>query len=85
MSLYHEKDLANGYQWAIWKIEEDEPFFLQRLDLHASETAELANMKGRRRLEWLASRYLVHHMVSDEPDWDRIPLLKDEFGKPHLA
>ena len=84
MPLWKEKEWENGYQWAIWKIEEDETFFFERLKLHASEAAELAKIKGRRRLEWLASRYLVHWMVSDEPEWDRIPMLKDEFGKPHL-
>ncbi len=85
MPLHFESKWKNGHQWSIWKIEEDEPFFFDRLDLHESESAELAKIKGdRRRLEWLASRYLVHHMFSDEPEWDRIPMLKDEFGKPHL-
>lgn len=84
MPLWKEKDWEHGHQWAIWKIEEGEKFFFDHLVLHESESAELARLKGRRRLEWLASRYLVHWMVSDEPDWDRIPMLKDEFGKPHL-
>ena len=84
MALWLEKKWEHGHQWAIWKIEEDEAYFFDRLVLHESEAAELAKIKGRRRLEWLASRYLVHLMVSDEPEWDRIPLLKDEFGKPHL-
>lgn len=84
MSLHHEKEWEQDHQWALWKIEEDEKFFFDRLILHESEATELSQIKGRRRLEWLASRYLVHHMVSDEPDWDRIPMLKDEFGKPHL-
>lgn len=85
MSLWYEKHWQNGHQIGIWKIEEDENYFFERLDLHLSESAELAQIKGgRRRLEWLASRYLVHLMFSDEPTWDRIPLLKDEFGKPHI-
>ncbi|MEZ4956564.1 MAG: 4'-phosphopantetheinyl transferase superfamily protein [Saprospiraceae bacterium] len=84
MPLWKEQEWEHGHQWAVWKIEEDEKFFFDHLVLHESESAEVAQLKGRRRLEWLASRYLVHLMVSDEPDWDRIPLLKDEFGKPHL-
>ena len=86
MPLHYESEWENGHQRAIWKIEENETFFSDRLDLHELEAAELAQIKGsRRRLEWLASRYLVHLMFSDEPSWDRIPLLKDEFGKPHLS
>ncbi|MEO1263041.1 MAG: 4'-phosphopantetheinyl transferase superfamily protein [Bacteroidota bacterium] len=84
MALWYEKHWQNGHQIGIWKIEETETYFLDRLDLHVSEANELAKMKGRRRLEWLASRYLVHLMFSDDPAWDRIPMLKDEFGKPHL-
>ena len=84
MAIWHETPWQNGHQVGIWKIEEEESFFLERLTLHESEEKELVNINGRRRLEWLASRYLVHLMVSDEPEWDRIPMLKDEFGKPHL-
>jgi phosphopantetheinyl transferase len=84
MPLWKEQEWEHGHQWAVWKIEEDEKFFFDHLLLHESESAEVAQLKGRRRLEWLASRYLVHLMVSDDPDWDRIPMLKDEFGKPHL-
>ena len=84
MALWEETEWERGHRRALWKIEEDEAFFLKRLALHPIEEAELTRIRGRRRLEWLASRYLVHLMVSDHPDWDRIPLLKDEFGKPHL-
>jgi phosphopantetheinyl transferase len=38
-------------------------------------------MKGRRRLEWLAVRQLVHQMSGREK---RGAFIKDEFGKPHL-
>lgn len=84
MALWHEKKLENDIHLGIWKIEEDEAFFLNRLTLAAPEMAEFSRIKGRRRLEWLASRYLVHWMLSDEPEWDRIPLHKDDCGKPHL-
>ena len=84
MALWYEKHWQNGYQIGIWKIDETEPYFLERLELNDSEAVELAKTKGRRRLEWLASRYLVHHLFSDDPAWDRIPMHKDEFGKPHL-
>lgn len=84
MPLWEERHLPDGSQLGIWKIEEPESFFSERLALVEVEKAELAPLKGRRRLEWLASRYLIHNLLSDEPEWDRIPLQKDEFGKPHL-
>jgi 4'-phosphopantetheinyl transferase len=84
MPLWLKKDLPNNAYLGIWKIEEDEAFFLQQLDLQPVEQAELAPVKGRRRLEWLASRYLVHDMLLGHGHDDRVPVLKDDCGKPHL-
>ncbi|HFA48219.1 MAG TPA: 4'-phosphopantetheinyl transferase superfamily protein [Bacteroidetes bacterium] len=84
MALWYEKEWSHGYQLGIWKLEEDEAFFQKKLELQKVEEEELSRIKGRRRLEWLASRYLIHALLSDMPEWDRIPLVKDEFGKPHL-
>lgn len=84
MPLWKEWNLPDGTQLGIWKIEESEAFFRERLTLVEVEEKELAPLRGRRRLEWLASRYLVHDLLSDEPEWDRIPLRKDDCGKPHL-
>ena len=85
MPLWEERKLPDGSELGIWKIEEPEEFFLDRLTLAKVEEEELGRLRGQgRRLEWLASRYLVHDLLSDEPEWDRIPLVKDEHGKPHL-
>lgn len=84
MPLLVKKTLENGAVIGTWQMEEEEAFFLQKLDLHAVEAAELALLKGRRRLEWLASRYLVHELLLSMGYEDRVPVLKDEFGKPHL-
>lgn len=84
MALWLKKTLENYAHLGLWKIEEAEEFFLQRLDLQSVESDELAPIKGRRRLEWLASRYLVHEMLLDHGSEDRIPVLKDEHGKPHI-
>lgn len=80
MLLYH-KILANRGEVGIWKIEESEDFFRNRLDLEASEAAQLSKIKGGKRVEWLASRYLLHKMSGRVK---RGAFLKDEFGKPHL-
>lgn len=84
MPLWQKKDLANDAYLGIWKIGEDENFFRRHLRLHPVEEKELAPVKGRRRLEWLASRFLVHEMLTDHGHEDRVPVLKDQFGKPHI-
>lgn len=84
MGLWLKKDVSEDTFIGIWKIEEDESYFLQRLDLQPVEQSELAPVKGRRRLEWLASRYLVHEMLTGHGLEDRIPVLKDDQGKPHI-
>jgi phosphopantetheinyl transferase len=84
MGLLLKKSLENGSQIGIWRMVEPEDFFLQELDLQPVEQTELAPLKGRRRLEWLASRFLVHEMLLSNGQPDRVPVLKDEFGKPHL-
>lgn len=68
----------NG-QLAIWHITENEAFFTEKLPLTDADRAELDARKGRRRLEWLAGKYLVRLMVDGA-----YRVVKDAFGKPHL-
>ncbi|MBI1223710.1 MAG: 4'-phosphopantetheinyl transferase superfamily protein [Bacteroidetes bacterium] len=84
MGLLLKKTLENETVVGIWQMDEDPDFFRQKLDLQLVEEQELAKLKGRRRLEWLASRYLVHDMLISLGYEDRVPVLKDEFGKPHI-
>ena len=81
MSLLHHRHLLPEGELGIWNLEEEESFFLQRLDLFPEERVQIDQMKGRRRLEWLAGRYLLHYMSGREI---RGACLKDEYGKPHL-
>ncbi len=82
MPLLKTQQLEPTGEWGIWKIEESEAFFLDALDLHQLEIKQLASMKGRRRVEWLASRYLLHELSGRT---ERADCLKDEFGKPYLV
>ena len=50
--LYEETMPAT--RLGVWKIEEEEAFFRAALALSPSETAELAVVKGPKRLEFLA-------------------------------
>ncbi len=73
--------LHEAGEWGLWKIREDEAWFLSRLDLYPAEAAQLAAIKGHRRLEWLAARHLLHSMSGRTV---RGAVVKDAFGKPHL-
>lgn len=63
----------------LWLIGEEEPFFRRDLPLSPDEEQELAQLKGLRRAEWLASRWLLHH-ITGQPQ--RMPLAKNAFSKP---
>lgn len=65
----------------IWHIVEEEEYFRQRLALTMSENNYLEGLHGKRRLEWLASRMLLHEMSGRTT---RASCHKDPNGKPHL-
>ena len=65
----------------IWSIEEDIEYFLQALQLSVEEQEMVDTFKGRRKLEWLAGRHLLHVMSGRDI---RGKCFKDEFGKPFL-
>ena len=79
LSLHHAIEPVG--EIGIWDIEEPEDWFLRRLDLKAPEAAQFHKLKGRRRLEWLAARQLVHQMSGRA---ERALFQKDEYGKPYL-
>lgn len=82
MPLHTHHSILRQGEYAIWTIEESEDFFREQLQLSPTELEQVNRIKGEgRRLEWLASRYLIHLMSGRE---QRGTLLKDEFGKPHL-
>lgn len=64
---------------ALWHITENEAFFLEKLPLNDADRSDLDARKGRRRLEWLAGKYLVQWLIDF-----KFKIVKDEFGKPHL-
>lgn len=78
--LLHEYLEPEG-ELGLWRIQEPESWFRLHLHLHPAEEAQLAQIKGRRRVEWLAGRWLLHHMSGRSL---RGACVKDEFGKPHL-
>lgn len=81
MALLTHKDVDSQTVLGIWKVEENDHFFENGLHLFSEEQQELALLKGRKRTEWLSSRYLLHQLSNVT---DRYPCLKDAFGKPYL-
>ncbi len=65
----------------VWHNVEGDDFFLSKLTLFPVEIAELSVLKGRKRSEWLCSRYLLHLLSGRH---DRGACLKDTYGKPYL-
>ena len=82
MPLLFHRYLKPEGELGLWKIEEAAVFFLEQMDLTAAEQKEVAKIKGHRRLEWLAGRWLLHHMSGRQM---RGACLKDEYGKPYLT
>ena len=55
---------------------------MEKLELFPKELELIETIKGHRKLEWLASRWLLHLMSGRQI---RGACLKDEFGKPYLV
>ena len=81
MPLIRHDMIEPAGELGLWRIEEPEPWFLDQLLIYPAELRQLGQIKGRRRVEWLAVRQLVHTMSGREK---RGAFVKDEYGKPHL-
>jgi phosphopantetheinyl transferase len=80
MAFFYQHIINSDAELAIWRIEESEEWFQKQLILSDLELRQLENIKGYRRLEWLAVRYLTGQLLGGQSG----AMLKDEFGKPHL-
>lgn len=65
--------------FGLWQIAENETYFTNRLPLTDEEFADFNRLKGLRRLEWLASRWLLHLLTGA---FERLPMAKNAFSKP---
>jgi hypothetical protein len=81
MPVILKKNIDDQTTIGIWQIDEEESFFLDKISLSASETLQLQQIKGKRRLHWLCSRYLLHLLTKEDL---RLNCLKDQYGKPYL-
>ena len=75
MPIFFQHDIDECTRMAIWKIEEDESFFLQYVPLHR----EISH--PHKRLQHLAGRYLLKSLFPDFP----LDLIKiADTRKPYL-
>ncbi len=82
MPLLFEQRTRHQGILGLWRIKEDEAYFLKLLSLSEAEQQSLESTKGRgRRIQWLAVRYLLHHLSGRS---NRMELHKDEHSKPFL-
>jgi 4'-phosphopantetheinyl transferase len=65
----------------VWHNVEGDDYFRSKLTLFPIEIEELSVLNGRKRSEWLCSRYLLHLLSGRH---DRGACLKDNYGKPYL-
>jgi phosphopantetheinyl transferase len=78
MPLFFQNIISPNTKLAIWQIEEDESFFLEKVSLQRSIT------HPHKRLQHLAGRYLLRYLFTDFPDEEieiastRKPFLPDE-------
>jgi 4'-phosphopantetheinyl transferase EntD len=61
MPLFYQQDINESTRLGVWKIEEDEGFFLQKVPLHREIT------HPNKRLQHLAGRYLLRILFDDFP------------------
>jgi len=78
--LYARKD-RNRFLLGLWRTTETESWFRERLQVQPGEVAEEAALHPSRRLDWLSTRHLLHLLSGAS---ERVPCLKDTFGKPFL-
>lgn len=82
MPLLFHRMLEPEGELGLWKIEESASYFLDQMKLVDDETKQIVKIKGHRRLEWLAGRWLLHMMSGRNM---RGACLKDKYGKPYLT
>jgi phosphopantetheinyl transferase len=75
MPIFFQQDIDQNTRLAVWKIEEEEDFFLQHVPLQREIT------HPHKRLQHLAGRYLLQYLFPDFP----ISLIKiADTRKPYL-
>ena len=81
MPILLKNEIAPAGEIGVWQVSEPVQYFEERVELYPSEKIETKILSARKRLEWYASRYLLHLMSGRLV---RMACIKDAYGKPHL-
>ncbi|MDX2250186.1 MAG: 4'-phosphopantetheinyl transferase superfamily protein [Bacteroidia bacterium] len=85
MPFIQLKNTIPGVSVGVWKIEEPEIYFLERIKLYENEWARLAEIKHpQKRLEWLSSRLCMKEILKIANHM-RVESLNGKNGKPYLT
>jgi 4'-phosphopantetheinyl transferase len=85
MPFIHLDSKLPDVSLGMWKIEEDEMFFLERVKLYENEWSRLAEIvHPQRRLEWLSSRLCMKELLKIA-NHERVESLSAANGKPYLS
>ncbi len=72
-----------GLSMGLWRIQEDETFFVSRLNIYENEARILKSISHpQKRLEWLSSRLCLKELLNIH---HRVESLNREDGKPYLT
>lgn len=82
MPLVLQEKKPENCEFAVWKIEENDAFFLRGLVLNDAERVYISSIKNPgQKTRWLASRFLLKHLMRTT---DFVELLADAHGKPYV-
>jgi 4'-phosphopantetheinyl transferase len=79
MPLIFKENLLKNDIWGIWEIKEEEDWFFNQWQLSPEENHHFNKLKGRKRLEYVSARHLVHLLTGLD---HRNPIHTDLTGKP---
>ncbi|MCC6815518.1 MAG: 4'-phosphopantetheinyl transferase superfamily protein [Saprospiraceae bacterium] len=68
----------DNIELSIWHITEEQSFFSNHQKWYEQEVEWIDSIHPKKKLEYLASRYLLYNRLQPE---GRLPIIKNEFGK----
>lgn len=76
------KTITADFQLGVWKVEEDQGFFLKTYAYSSDDLNEINNKHESHQLQLLASRAILYDMALAESGYK---IVKDDQGKPHVV